>query len=256
MHRHQAHAPACRKGHNQLLENLWAARKTALTSRLQQSSAVDHFLVDEDPTHFNAHNDDVHNDQLVNQCVQVENLPDDDWQGETWREGCPLNTKAGASHGTASTPFETIRDEEVLGVGEIWGPFKSEGEWQLVKWLIKNVGHGQAEEFLRLNIIQHKLQPSFQNKTDLLDAVDHLPQSVEWKCECITLTGDVRDDDGNAETEELELWFRCESTCGSMAKTPQNQHKDKCRVGGLPARTLARGIGYSEMGRGSAHLDD
>ncbi|KAI5983673.1 hypothetical protein EDD15DRAFT_2178696 [Pisolithus albus] len=96
---------------------------------------------------------------------------------------------------------QVIRDEEVLGVGEIWGPFKSEGEWQLVQWLIKNVGHGQAEEFLRLNI------------TDLLDAVDHLPQSVEWKCECITLTGDVRDDDGNAETEELELWFRDPVEC-------------------------------------------
>ncbi|KAI6043566.1 hypothetical protein EDC04DRAFT_2600033 [Pisolithus marmoratus] len=128
MHQHQGHAPACCRGHDQLLDNIWAARKTALTSCLQQSNVVNHFA--------------------------------------------------------------TIHDEEVLKAREIWGPFKSEEEWELVKWLIKNVGHGQADQFLWLNI----------NKTDLLNAVDCLPQSAEWKC-------NVCDEDGKPETEELELWF-------------------------------------------------
>ncbi|KIM54176.1 hypothetical protein SCLCIDRAFT_61199, partial [Scleroderma citrinum Foug A] len=90
--------------------------------------------------------------------------------------------------------FEKIRDEEILEGGDIWGPFGSDEEWQLAKWLIKNVGHTQAEKFLRLGI------------AELLDAVDQLPRSMDWKCECITLTGDIRNSDGHAQTEELELW--------------------------------------------------
>ncbi|KAI6027244.1 hypothetical protein EDC04DRAFT_2869173 [Pisolithus marmoratus] len=121
--------------------------------------------------------------------------------------------KAGAGHGSASTLFETVHDEEVLKAGEIWGPFKSGEEWELVKWLIKNVGHDQADQFLQLNIIQSKLEPSFQNKTDLLNAVDCLPQSAEWKCKCITLTGDVCDKDGKPKTKELELWFQDPVEC-------------------------------------------
>ena len=61
--------------------------------------------------------------------------------------------------------------------------------------------------------IQNKLQPSFQNKAELLDVVDQLPRSVDWKCKCITLTGDIRNSDGHAQTEELELWFRDPIEC-------------------------------------------
>ncbi|KIM63476.1 hypothetical protein SCLCIDRAFT_55594, partial [Scleroderma citrinum Foug A] len=89
--------------------------------------------------------------------------------------------------------FEKFQDEKILEGGDIWGPFKSEEEWQLAKWLIKNVGHTQAENFLWLNI--------------LLDMVNQLPGSIDWKCECVTLTGNIKDNDGHAQTEELELWI-------------------------------------------------
>ena len=55
--------------------------------------------------------------------------------------------------------------------------------------------------------IWNKVQPSFQNKTELLDMVNQLPGSIDWKCECVTLTGNIKDNDRHAQTEELELWF-------------------------------------------------
>lgn len=44
---------------------------------------------------------------------------------------------AGATFGAARTEFDFIRDEQVLRGGEIWGPFESEEDWDLAKWLIK-----------------------------------------------------------------------------------------------------------------------
>jgi len=61
--------------------------------------------------------------------------------------------------------------------------------------------------------IQNKVQPLFKNKAELLNAVDQLSRSVDWKCKCITLTGNIRDDNGHAQTKELELWFRDPVEC-------------------------------------------
>lgn len=49
--------------------------------------------------------------------------------------------------------FERVQDEEILKEGEVLGPFKNEGEWELAKWLIKNIGHTQTEAFLQLPIV-------------------------------------------------------------------------------------------------------
>ncbi|KAL0562364.1 hypothetical protein V5O48_019723, partial [Marasmius crinis-equi] len=46
-----------------------------------------------------------------------------------------------------------IRDDQVLRGDEIYGPFESEAEWELARWLIKNVGHNATEEFLNLPIV-------------------------------------------------------------------------------------------------------
>ncbi|KAE9385288.1 hypothetical protein BT96DRAFT_960766 [Gymnopus androsaceus JB14] len=94
------------------------------------------------------------------------------------------------------TPFQKIRDEQVLQGAEVLGPFQSNEEWELAKWLIKNVGHNQAESFLKLPIIQDRTQPKYHNKDDLLKAIDSLPG----------VTGDLLDDNGAARTEEFELW--------------------------------------------------
>ena len=71
-----------------------------------------------------------------------------------WIESFPEQKQAGATFGEARHLFEVIHDEQVLCGDEIWGPFENEEEWELAKWLIKNVGHNQTEEFLKLPIVR------------------------------------------------------------------------------------------------------
>ena len=70
-----------------------------------------------------------------------------------WRESFPSAHEAGATRGNQKTSFEKIRDEDVLTGAAVWGPFRDEEEWELAKWLIKNVGHSQADNFLKLPIV-------------------------------------------------------------------------------------------------------
>ena len=72
---------------------------------------------------------------------------------KTWIESFPEQKQAGATFWEACHLFEVICDEQVLHGDEIWGPFENEEEWELAKWLIKNVGHNQTEEFLKLPIV-------------------------------------------------------------------------------------------------------
>lgn len=83
----------------------------------------------------------------------VEDVPDVAHE-ELWDEPFPSEKHAGASIGMSKTLFETYRDDQVLQGAEILGPFKSDAEWELAKWLIKNVGHTQADNFLKLPIVR------------------------------------------------------------------------------------------------------
>ncbi|KAH7903659.1 hypothetical protein BJ138DRAFT_1107490, partial [Hygrophoropsis aurantiaca] len=129
------------------------------------------------------------------------------------RDGCwtlefPLEKNAGPIFQKAPTNFERIRDDEVLKEGEVLGPFESEEEWELAKWLIKNVGANQMEAFLKLPIVRERIDAQYRTKTDLLKLVDSLPGGVKWDCEEITIQGDCVDINGKALTETLELWHR------------------------------------------------
>jgi hypothetical protein len=84
---------------------------------------------------------------------RVEDILDEDEAGIEYVEPFPEEACAGASCGRAWTLFESIRDEQALDGAEMLGPFESDAEWQLAKWLIKNIGHNQAEEFLKLPIV-------------------------------------------------------------------------------------------------------
>ena len=72
---------------------------------------------------------------------------------DVWDEPFAAEKRAGATIGVCKTLFESYRDEQVLEGADILGPFESDEEWELAKWLIKNVGHNQAEEFLKLPIV-------------------------------------------------------------------------------------------------------
>lgn len=93
------------------------------------------------------------------QCPRIEELPEEEDDG-IWVESFPSNKNAGGIFGEAQTSFQSIRDDQVLRGAEIWGLFRDEDEWELAKWLIKNVGHNQAEEFLKLQAV------SYDNLTD------------------------------------------------------------------------------------------
>lgn len=52
----------------------------------------------------------------------------------------------------------TTRFEEWLAIQENegknkWEPFASEDEWELTRWLIKNVGQKSTDEYLKLSIV-------------------------------------------------------------------------------------------------------
>ena len=55
--------------------------------------------------------------------------------------------------GTEKTKFEKIRDEQKMDGMEPHAPFADEEEWELVKWLMKNVGQTKADDFLKLPIV-------------------------------------------------------------------------------------------------------
>lgn len=84
---------------------------------------------------------------------RVEDVVDEDELDYYLRE-FPSEKEAGAVFGEdARTLFHAIRDDQILKGDEILGPFRDDGEWQLAKWLIKNVGHTQADIFLKLPIV-------------------------------------------------------------------------------------------------------
>lgn len=156
--------------------------------------------------------------------VMVEDVNKDEWVHTFPEASC-----AGAPCGLSWTLFETIHDDQVLCGAEVLGPFESDEEWQLAKWLIRNVGHNQAEHFLKLPIvslysahwqiseptlmvtwskIQDCVDPSFMTKDMLMDMINELPHGVDWSYQPVTLHGDLLDDTGKAHTEQLKLWYR------------------------------------------------
>ena len=48
---------------------------------------------------------------------------------------------------------------------------------------------------------------SFPRKDKLYEKIDALPRGVAWHCKEIEQKGDLKDADGKALAEKLELWF-------------------------------------------------
>jgi hypothetical protein len=67
---------------------------------------------------------------------------------------------------------------------------------------------------------------SFHNNHSLLQKVDALPQQPAWKCEVIEVRGDLVNKDGDAITEELEIWHRDLVDCvrALIGNTTLNDH--------------------------------
>ncbi|EIN11500.1 hypothetical protein PUNSTDRAFT_33358, partial [Punctularia strigosozonata HHB-11173 SS5] len=108
--------------------------------------------------------------------------------------------------------FEKI--QELEATNGMWGGFESKGEWELAKWLLRNVGQNQLENFLKLPIVKDKIAPSFTSKKSFFERIDGLPtDGPGWTCDTITIAGDLHGDDGDLLTEEVELWRRNPVDC-------------------------------------------
>lgn len=55
--------------------------------------------------------------------------------------------------------------------------------------------------------------PGFANKDRLYRLIDALPAGPNWICKEMTIEGDVKDGQGQALTETLEVWYRDPVKC-------------------------------------------
>jgi hypothetical protein len=61
--------------------------------------------------------------------------------------------------------------------------------------------------------ITDRVKPTFDKKKTFLQNIDSLPIGSSWRCEHISLEGDLVDEDNQFKTEVAELWFRDPIEC-------------------------------------------
>ncbi|KIM82081.1 hypothetical protein PILCRDRAFT_71398, partial [Piloderma croceum F 1598] len=118
------------------------------------------------------------------------------------------------------TLFEEIRESQEAMCEPPIAPFLDEEEWDLARWLIKNVTQMATEEFLKMKgSYRHTGQtralyhPSYKSNYTFLNKVDQLPTGPEWKCKIIQTAGELLGEDGDPIIEEHELWIRDPVEC-------------------------------------------
>ncbi|KAJ7040549.1 hypothetical protein C8F04DRAFT_995657, partial [Mycena alexandri] len=92
-------------------------------------------------------------------------------------------------------------------------PFLDSEEWDLARWLSKNVSQTATDEYLKLRITQRRTHVSYHNNYAYLQKVDQLPTGPGWKCEIVTAAGNQLDENDDMMTEDLELWKRDPVEC-------------------------------------------
>jgi hypothetical protein len=89
------------------------------------------------------------------QPVTAEDVDDVDEEPNStcYIEEFDINFGAGAVWGEDVPFFEKLRREQQETGSSQWGPFEDEDEWELAKWLIRNVGQKQTDAYLNLVIV-------------------------------------------------------------------------------------------------------
>lgn len=93
--------------------------------------------------------------------ARVEDVEDDDEDDlpqrneARWVEDYP--TPVAEVIATAKTMFEEWEENQKLTGSGRWAPFENEEEWEIAQWLMKHVGQGAIDEYLKLNIVSSPL---------------------------------------------------------------------------------------------------
>ncbi|KAI6010391.1 hypothetical protein BKA83DRAFT_4068620 [Pisolithus microcarpus] len=118
--------------------------------------------------------------------------------------------------GSRKTLFESWEEAEALDDDSMWAPFRDEEEWELARFLMKNIGQNKTDEFLKLGMVRSGVRNSgvtFNSTRSFLKKVDKLRTGPAWTCEMIDVVGDVVGEDGALKHEQLELWRRDPVEC-------------------------------------------
>ncbi|KAK0460240.1 uncharacterized protein EV420DRAFT_1478757 [Desarmillaria tabescens] len=119
-----------------------------------------------------------------------------------WLAGDPI-----VERGKLPPFFELFRHQKVENGEAMWAPFSSRDEWELARWLMcSSISQKEIDSFLKLESIKNNVNPSFGNKRKLFQTIDKLPTGPEWTCEVFKIHGDLLNNEGMPQTEEIELW--------------------------------------------------
>ncbi|KAI6023692.1 hypothetical protein PISMIDRAFT_103675 [Pisolithus microcarpus 441] len=133
-------------------------------------------------------------------CARVDDIP------SCSIEGCFTEKFVGTAAkvlGSQQMVFESMEVAETPANAEsLWAPFHNEAEWELVRFLVKNIGQTRIDELLKLDINGM----SFDNAQSLLKYMDQLHTRPAWTCEMIDVEGDIVAEDGTLKHKQLELW--------------------------------------------------
>ncbi|KAJ7775451.1 Zn-finger domain-containing protein [Mycena metata] len=110
------------------------------------------------------------------------------------------------------TLFERMKTRQQENGWTEFSPFRDSDEWDLARWLSKNVNQTATDEYLQLPITK-KTNLSFHNNRSFLLKVDQLPTGPDWTCEIVTAAGNRLDENDELMSEELELWMRNPVEC-------------------------------------------
>jgi Plavaka transposase len=143
----------------------------------------------------------------------------------------PFPHPAGVILSEAATWLEHVHKHKEGNNQSVYHPFIDQDEWELAEMLMTSgmsqskidkllklpiVSAGACETIWRPNCLQMTNwgHSSFKDKRTLLNKVDSLPLAgPEFKCEAVTVQGDLKNINDEYITEELDLFYRDPVEC-------------------------------------------
>ncbi|OBZ67720.1 hypothetical protein A0H81_12089 [Grifola frondosa] len=210
---HLTQKRSCRDALREVVQQKHRIAASAASSDINQLSDVD--IEENSESRTNLHPASSASEDASHR-VRVEEVEDEEAGGlpkKPWVKDFPTEAASILDH--RKTSFETIRDQKGEAGDSSWAPFTCKEEWELAKWLMST---GLSQNAVRITsrcqlYTQNRTKLSFHNKRAFFQKIDTLPWGPGWVCEPIEVTGDLKDDKGHTQVEEVELWKRDPVEC-------------------------------------------